>query len=252
MQLLQPKFASYLTQEQREKIRAKVQSVVDLLAEIAIDDRHGPKLYSRFLEKLLARPMAKLDPTSPNPSSNSSPPPPSRVKPSRPTRPFHVNGQAPSFKTPVDYNNFIRDCPSPTTSSSLSPPPTEAALSFDQFAPVGGIDPFAPNNNMLTSDASNASSIMGELFQPSLPFDEDIVQSMQSMSDPNGWQDISLPGNIISNFHLHTLLFKTGPPSMMILGFDWMAQFQQNLGIDMNDPSTIYDSDMTYLTGPTK
>jgi len=65
---------------------------------------------------------------------------------------------------------------------------------------------------------------MGEMYQPSLPFDEDIVQSMQSMSDPNVWQDISLPG------------------------FDWMAQFQQNLGIDMNNPSTIYDSNMTYLT----
>lgn len=86
----------------------------------------------------------------------------------------------------------MSDCPSPTTSSSLSPPPTEAALSFDQFAPVGGIDPFAPNM-VTSSDASNAT-LMGEMFQPALPFDEDIVQSMQSMSDPNVWQDISLPG----------------------------------------------------------
>jgi hypothetical protein len=66
--------------------------------------------------------------------------------------------------------------------------------SFDHFVPVGGIDPFTPNNMLTSPDASNASSTMGELFQPSLPFDEDIVQSMQSMSDPNAWQDISLPG----------------------------------------------------------
>ena len=31
-----------------------------------------------------------------------------------------------------------------------------------------------------------------------------------------------------------------------------MTQFQQNVGIDMNNPASIYDSDMTYLTGPTK
>ena len=137
--------------------------------------------------------MAKLDPNSPGSSSNASPP--SRVKTSRSSRLFYGNGngQAPSSKTPFDFNTFMADCPSPTTSSSLSPPPTEAALSFDQFAPVGGIDPFAPNMVVTSTDVSNAP-VMGELFQPSLPFDEDIVQSMQSMSDPNVWQDISLPG----------------------------------------------------------
>ena len=138
--------------------------------------------------------MAKLDPTSPASSSNASLP--SRVKPPRPTRQFYGNGngngQAPSSRAPFDFNSFMSDCPSPTTSSSLSPPPTEAALSFDQFAPVGGIDPFAPNM-VTSSDAPNAT-LMGEMFQPALPFDEDIVQSMQSMSDPNVWQDISLPG----------------------------------------------------------
>ena len=143
--------------------------------------------------------MAKLDPTSPGSSSNASPPP--RVKPPRPPRPFYGNGQAAqSSRTPFDHNNFMFECPSPTTTSSLSPPPTEAALSFDQFAPVGGVDPFAPN--MLTStDESNAHSL-GEMFPPSLPFDEDIVQSMQSMSDPNVWQDISLPGIYSSSAYI--------------------------------------------------
>ena len=31
-----------------------------------------------------------------------------------------------------------------------------------------------------------------------------------------------------------------------------MTQFQQNVNIDMNNPSSIYDSDMTFLTAPTK
>jgi hypothetical protein len=228
VKLLQPKFASYLTLKQRINIQTKVQSVIDLLGspDIAVDDRHGPKLYSRFLQKLLARPMAKLDPTSPGSLSNAFLP--SRVKASRPTDLFFGNGHAPDAKTYVDYNNFASDYPSPTTSSSLSPLPTEAALSFDQFAPVGGIDPFVSNMGVTSSDPSNTSSLLGELLQPSLPFDDDIMQSMQSMSDPNVWQDISLPG------------------------FNWMTQFQQNLGIDMNNPNTFYDSDMTYLTGPSQ
>jgi hypothetical protein len=144
--------------------------------------------------------MAKLDPTSPGSLSNTSLP--SRLKTSRPTHPPSGNGQAPGYKTPLD-NNFVHDFPSPTTSSSLSPLPTEAALSFDQFAPVGGIDPFAPNIGAALSDPSNVPSLMGELFQPSLPFDDDIMQSIQSMSDPTVWQDISLPGKFLPNFHLH-------------------------------------------------
>jgi hypothetical protein len=132
--------------------------------------------------------MAKLDPTSPGSSSISSLP--SRVKPSRPTGLFYGNRQTPSSRTPFDYTY---DCPSPTTTSSLPPPPTEAALSFDQFAPVGGIN---PNIMMVTTSDGPRSPSMGETFQPSLPFDVDvdIVQSMQSMTDPNVWQDISLPG----------------------------------------------------------
>ena len=31
-------------------------------------------------------------------------------------------------------------------------------------------------------------------FQPALPFDDAIMQSVQSLADPSGWQDISLPG----------------------------------------------------------
>jgi len=220
VKLLQPKFTSYLTQEQRSDIRALVQSVIDLLGspQVAMDDRHGPKLYSRFLEKLLA----KLDSTSP---SNGSP---SRTKPSRPPHVSFGSGRTPSSKTP-DYNNIIFDYPSPTTSSSLSPPPTDAALSFDNFAPVGGIDPFGPNTGV-TLDVPNVSSLMGDFYQPSLPFDDDIMQSMQSMTDPNVWHDINLPG------------------------FNWMTQFQQNLGIDMSNPATIYDPDsiMTFVTGSEK
>ncbi|KAF8807008.1 hypothetical protein BYT27DRAFT_7190720 [Phlegmacium glaucopus] len=231
VKLLQPKFAAYLSQDQRVEIRSLVQQVIDLLGspEVAIDDRHGPKLYSRFLEKLLAKPMAKLDPTAPDSSSHSSRPKPSR--PNRVSSSGSTGQSSNSISTSFDYHNSITsNYPSPSTSSSLSPPPTQAALSFDNFAPVGATDPFGPDMGVMLSDVSDMSPLtMGDFYpQPSLPFNEEILQSRQSMTDPSGWQDITLPG------------------------FNWMAQFQQNLGLDLNNPATIYDSNMTYLTGPAK
>jgi len=183
------------------EIRGLVQRVIDLLGSpaVAIDDRHGPKLYSRFLEKLLAKPMARLDSMSPASAANASLP---RVKQRRPKS---SSGQtsdsaAGAFEIPSTVYNH----PSPATSSSLSPPPTEAALSFDTFAPVGGaIDPFAPESSipsMSVHSTSTGGTAMGglmmaeEFFQPPLPFDDHIVQSLQSLTDPSGWQDISLPG----------------------------------------------------------
>ena len=191
--------------------------------------------------------MAKLDLTSPSSSTNALPP--TRAKSSRPPRlasgPGYTNSRAPS-----EYHNVTVDYPSPSTSSSLSPPATEAALSFDTFAPVGGIDPFSANMPVTSPESSNLS--LGELFQPSLPFDEDIMQSMQSMTDPNAWQDISLPGMFFPSppffFPIHIQIIELWLLGWFI-GFNWMTQFQENLGMNMNDPATFYDSNMTYLTG---
>jgi hypothetical protein len=179
------------------EIRGLVQKVIDLLGSpaVAIDDRHGPKLYSRFLEKLLAKPMARLDPMSPATAANAALP---RIKQRRPKS---SSGQTPDSATGAfEIPTTVYNHPSPSTSSSLSPPPTEAALSFDSFAPVGATDPFGPETSLSVNSASTDGTGVGglmmadEFFQPPLPFDDHIVQSLQSLTDPSGWQDISLPG----------------------------------------------------------
>jgi hypothetical protein len=201
-QLLQPKFASYVSQEMRTEIRQLVQSVIDLLGSpaVAIDDRHGPKLYSRFLEKLLNKPMAispgattstslhtrKLR-RAKNSSDAAAPPPP-------PPLPPYSAELPPELSSSFDASGMMYDQPSPSTTHSLSPPPTSAALSFDQFAPLGGCDPFASSS--ATQNAINTSEglSIGDFFSPPLPFDPDIMQSFQSLTDPNEWYDISFPG----------------------------------------------------------
>jgi hypothetical protein len=165
---------------------------------------------------------------SPAPAANASLP---RVKQRRPRSSGQTSDYAGAFETPSTVYNH----PSPATSSSLSPPPTEAALSFDTFAPIGGaIDPFAPESSIpsmsVHSTSTDGTAVGGlmmaeEFFQPPLPFDDHIVQSLQSLTDPSGWQDISLPG------------------------FNWMTQFQQNFDLDLNNPA-LYDQNMNYMTGP--
>jgi len=234
-----------LSQDQRVEIRGLVQKVIDILGspEVAIDDRHGPKLYARFLEKLLAKPMARIDPLSPGSNSNTSLP---RMK-SRSSR------YSPGSHT--DHSNSYENTPpqvynhSSPASTTLSPPPTEAALSFDNFAPVGGIDPYAQEAMIVggngVDNPNSGNSMMTEFFQPPLPFDDHIMQSMQSLTDPSGWQDISLPGK--SFLSVYDLLSHV----VNLLGFNWMTQFQENLGLDLNNPALLYgDQNMDYMTGP--
>jgi len=190
-QLLQPKFASYLSPDTRTEIRRLVQSVIDLLGspDVAIDDRHGPKLYSRFLEKLLNK-VTKEEFASP--ASSSAPLPPRNTRSRRPkttTSNSQSSVEASSESNPpLDGSQIVFNHPSPATSHSLSPPATSAALSFDQFAPVGATDPFASG-----SGTQPEFSMDGDFFQPPLPFDPEIMQSFQSLTDPNEWNDVSFP-----------------------------------------------------------
>ncbi|TFK27196.1 hypothetical protein FA15DRAFT_666700 [Coprinopsis marcescibilis] len=235
VKLLQPKFASYLTREQRVEIRSLVQQVIDLLGspEIAIDDRHGPKLYSRFLKGLLDKPLARIDPSSSSGSPTDTKPNRSRSKPPKPSTGLEQTESQPPSADPF---NLVFNHPSPTTSASLSPPPAESMTDFNTFRPVGGIDPYAPDAPIMNAydAATNGSGdlLMSDYFQPELPFDEEIIRSFQDLADPTGWQDISMP-----------------------VGFNFMSQFQpqfqQNMGLDLRAATTAMlaaDSNPPYLT----
>ncbi|KAF8986590.1 hypothetical protein BDQ17DRAFT_1436191 [Cyathus striatus] len=220
VKLLQPKFAAYLSIEQRVEIRGLVQKVVDLLgsAEIAIDERHGPKLYSRFLKNLLAAPMARTDPMSPGALSGASLP-----------RQRSRAQKSTSGQTPVQSPEAARD--------SLSPPPNQAILSFDTFAPMGATDPYAHEVNG-TSSINDLNGLGINFFQPELPqYDNDIMQSMQSLADPSTWSDMNMPlqGNQSTPSHFVNQL--TTSKIIGLTGFNWMPQLQQNLDLSLPNPT---------------
>jgi hypothetical protein len=185
-QLLQPKFAPCLPLERRREIRSLVQEAVNLLQspEVAIDERHGPRLYAKFLRRLLNSPLAALEPPSPAPARSPTATSSRRSQP--PTVP-------PISTATHDNSHFINDfaahslpqthdAPSPASSVSLSPP-NEAASSFDQFAPMeAGIDPFA-----YIMDTDHSMSVSD--FPSQLAFD-----GMAGMQDPSMWAGVDPHG----------------------------------------------------------
>lgn len=209
VKLLQPKFASLLDDQARTDIRAIVQSVIDYLGspEIAIDDKHGPKLYARFLKNLMASPLVKRKGTRPK-SVTTSP---------------STDASSISYQSWTNGTNGTADHPSPaTTTHSLSPPPSHEAMSFDQLAPSseggwGNVDPFAPPPNLgngVTMDIPSQSQDYNGLFFNGTTASTDEDMTLQSYSDPNSWN----PGmNWLSqlNFQNDTQMY---------------PQFQYNLG----------------------
>ncbi|KAF8656844.1 hypothetical protein AX16_002392 [Volvariella volvacea WC 439] len=228
VKLLQPKFAAYLSQEERVEIRNLVQQVVDLLAspEIAIDDRHGPKLYSRFLSGLLAAPMAKIEPTTP-----AIPPGSSKF-----AQQTHSAQQSPQILKSALERTPTPELPSvpsvigngrnhtlvPPRGQSMSPTPTQDAVSFSIFAPQGQgvIDPYA---NIYQGSSTFDLNSYDPFFFPPLPGDSEMVDDMQALTDPNAnrWAE-----------------------GQEIQGFNWMTTFQRNFDLDMqaSGVSVLYNN----------
>ncbi|CAL1716294.1 unnamed protein product [Somion occarium] len=179
IKLLQPKYAGYLPIHERGEIRELVRRVADLLgsSDVTVDDRHYPKLYSRFLKGLLETPMAKDDP------------------------PISVNRQ---------NAKALSESPATSARPSASPPPQEPAVDHFSQQLAAGLDPYS---SALFQGGSGLN--VPEYFNPPLPFEPEMIQSMQSLTDPALYHDV-------------------------MSGFSWMGEMHQN-DSDMNlhyDPRT--------------
>jgi hypothetical protein len=171
---LHNKYSAYLSPEKRWEIRELVQSVADLLgsAEVAIDDRHSPKLYSRFLTGLLATPMAHVDGASANGSQRK--PPRRAASASSESESFSHNSSSPiSPATPA--SNFARETSPVVHFVAAATPPS-----------------FSPYNN---SPAQGSTELnINDWFPTPLSFDTELVQSMQSVQESVWGQDVAVAG----------------------------------------------------------
>jgi hypothetical protein len=175
---MQPRYSSYVSREQRLEIRDRVEKVANLLGspEVAVDDRHGPKLYSSFLKSLLAAPVARVDrpPVLQKRSSAKS----KSVSPTIQKNELHDEMHAAKVaqSTPVT--------PAPLR-PSLSPPPPLAMqpavgpsnVDYPGLLPGLGMDMSVPD--------------VSDFFSAPLPFDTELLQSM---TETGMWPDMAIPG----------------------------------------------------------
>lgn len=148
--------------------------------EVAVDDRHYPKLYSRFLKGLLDTPMAKYDP---------------------PKQPVQSNAKAQSESPTIRYGELRESSASSTRGSvsnpssarpSASPPPNQHQhphqhQPVDDFSQqlAAGLDPYSS----ALFQGHNTLNVP-EYFNPPLPFEPEMIQSMQSLTDPSVYPDV--------------------------------------------------------------
>ncbi|KIP11212.1 hypothetical protein PHLGIDRAFT_159580 [Phlebiopsis gigantea 11061_1 CR5-6] len=149
IKLMQPRYAGYLDQQQRDEIRQKVQRMINLLGspEVAIDDHHSPKLYSRFLQGLLDKLQSsrRLKAKSESPAAH-------KIE-------LHDARGAALLRQSRSSPASVRD--------SASPEPAQSVL----LEPFGGAMTQEPSELMPIDAAS-------EFFAPPLPFND-----LPSMND---------------------------------------------------------------------
>ena len=158
--------------------------MIDLLGspEVAIDDRHGPKLYARFLQCLLSTPMARIDHSPSSLRRDPAAPRRSKTASSTASSPSHPSNSTRQSLSPAPVSTSTQSSPKPYTPSPTLPPTTSNSPSPSAFASQ------APQAATMSQMA--ASSFTTPM-SPPLFFDTEMIQSMQSV---DVFPDVVLPG----------------------------------------------------------
>jgi hypothetical protein len=195
-QLLQPKYASYISPEQRVEIIRIVERAVEFQNshDIGVDDRHGPRLYARFIGGLLER---------------------VKTPPAKSTRSSRSRRRNPEISTTEHQITLSPLAVQPPPINYFEPLPAQSTTPFDHFAFPTDIDPLA-----CVGGGSALGLTASEFFYAPLPFDSDLLESMQSLSSLPEMSDAMLPG-----MDAYTQpKFSDRPDAAPFSGFGWMKQ----------------------------
>ena len=173
-QLLRPEFASLLTKDEEMEILVLISRLIQTLSspKLAIDDKHMPKLYARFLAGLLARHRREGIASGHLSVSSHNPRPP----PEGPSLIIHEYAENVIVAEPQTQEGF-------GNGSNLD-------NNFDQHAEI----------NICRMDSVSGDSgipiIINDdyLVDGNLLPEEELLATMQTIKNPNWWQDMMLPG----------------------------------------------------------
>jgi len=173
-QLLRPEFSKLLSTNEEIEILELISRLIQTLSspKIALDDKHTPKLYARFLAGLLSRhrresPARQHTTTS---SSNSAPPPDAPA----------ISVQAPD-ETIESVHTQIHDVEHLTTSGQ--------SLGLFQEASV-----YTPETAIMCDSVIDMNNDF--LMENGMLSDEELLATMQILKSPGWWQNMMMPGYV--------------------------------------------------------
>ncbi|KAK7047769.1 hypothetical protein VNI00_006097 [Paramarasmius palmivorus] len=181
LKLLRPEFASLLPKEEGSEIYQLIGRLIQTLSSpsIAIDDRHTPKLYARFLAGLLSHhrrdgaTVGRLHPQPPPQQQLQSRPSADYAQPHTSTMStFSVSqgSQEQSSHQSFSQNTFrSTDMSTPIYRPEATYTAGAGAIQFD-------VDP-----NLMNFDGSTGS-------------EGDMLAAMQALKNPNWWNNMMMPG----------------------------------------------------------
>jgi len=177
---LRPEFASLLSKEQESNVFELIGRLIQTLSspKIAIDDRHTPKLYARFLAGLLSRHRrdgANMGRFHPNLSTQQHNNIGNEIPPSSMTT-FSV---APQPQNSVQSSRDLE-----YASNDIQPQQSLQTLLYGSEAiPSVNAGPIHCDSDMeLALIDTNYSS------------DEEVLATMQVIKNPSWWQNMMMPG----------------------------------------------------------
>jgi len=176
LKLLKPEFSSFLLKEQENEIFELIGRLIHTLSspKIAIDDRHTPKLYARFLASLVSR--HRRDGASTGRLQTNTPP-----------------QNQPSSGTPQGISGYM-----PTAS-----PSTQSGPSGQQNTGQGTHNVTQTVNTTTLPQAPLADAFMlgdidimmdgiGDISEA------EMLATMQAITGPSWWSNVMMPGYVFS------------------------------------------------------
>jgi hypothetical protein len=186
-QLLRPDFSNLLNKEQENEIFDLIGRLIQTFSspEIAIDDRHTPRLYARFLAGLLSRHRREGMSAG---RLHQQPPPQNQIP-----RPSHgdynlTNSSSSAFSVAQPQNTQSHDN-SGYTQSLYSQ--SEKSNTHTPTYQEGGVA-YVPSTTPIEFDTSydlglGSGNILSE---------EEMLATMQALKNPAWWQTMMMPGYV--------------------------------------------------------
>jgi len=173
LKLLRPEFSSLLTKDEEMDILVLISRLIQTLSssKLAIDDKHMPKLYARFLAGLLARHRREGIANGHLSASSHNPRPPPEGR-SETVHDYSENVIAPAAQAQEQTGNV----------SNFDNSDRHAEINMYETGPI--------------SDDTSIPIIIDDeyLLEGNILPEEEFLATMQTIKNPTFWQNMMLPG----------------------------------------------------------